>query len=110
MHLDSKLSSNIQFADWIAGYLTRAIDRQLIEDSRYLWVGQEQTRNKIMGSFTYESKLHFYQRSVNDLNHSGVISKERPLYPPRQGSRIGDSLHMTSVQKILAAANKKSEQ
>jgi hypothetical protein len=38
MHIDSVLSSNIQFADWVAACVTRAIEYQLIRDSPYEWV------------------------------------------------------------------------
>ncbi|MGC0367311.1 hypothetical protein ABH922_005363 [Rhodococcus sp. 27YEA15] len=40
MHIDSVLSSNIQFSDWIAACVTRAIDYQLIQDSRYNWLAE----------------------------------------------------------------------
>lgn len=106
MHLDSKLSSNIQFADWIAGYLTRAIDRQLIKDSKYAWVGEHPYQRRLLGSFTYESKLHLYQRSVPDFNHSELIHKERPLFPDHHGQMVGDSVHATMARRIYAAAVK----
>lgn len=107
MHLDSKLSSNIQFADWVAGYLTRAIDRQLLRESKYLWVGEEyHSRERISGSFTYESKLHLHNRSIEDLNHSTIIYKERPLHVVAQGQKVGDSVHADTVRRMRAAAEK----
>jgi hypothetical protein len=33
MHVDSQLSSNVQFADWVAACVTRAVEYQLIKDS-----------------------------------------------------------------------------
>lgn len=35
MHIDSKLSANIQFADWVAACVTRAIDYQLVRTSHH---------------------------------------------------------------------------
>ncbi|WP_237225184.1 DUF3800 domain-containing protein [Rothia nasisuis] len=107
MHLDSKLSSNIQFADWVAGYLTRALDRQLIEDSNYMWIGRDKSAGRLQGSFTYESKLHFFNRSVKDIHHWYILAQERPLYPPIHGQKVGDALHQQEVAKIFAASRKK---
>ena len=106
MHLDSKLSSNIQFADWVAGYLTRALDRQLIEDSNYMWVSKDKSAERLQGSFTYESKVHLFKRSIEDIHHWNILANERPLYPPIQGQRLGDTLHQQEVAKILAASKK----
>ncbi|NLT30538.1 MAG: DUF3800 domain-containing protein, partial [Propionibacterium sp.] len=38
MHIDSELSSNIQFADWVAAIVSRALDYQLIRETKYTWV------------------------------------------------------------------------
>lgn len=32
-------------------------------------------------AFTHESKLHFNERSIEDINHFCIFSKSRPLYP-----------------------------
>lgn len=106
MHLDSKLSSNIQFADWVAGYITRAIDRQLIEDSKFLWVGEHQSCNSIKRTFTYESKLHYYKRSIDDLNHSSLVHVERPLFTQPQGQFLASSIPQEALRKLRAAAER----
>ena len=56
MHLDSELSSNIQFADWVAAIVSRAVDYQLLLTSRYDWVCDKKVYERMRGSFTYESK------------------------------------------------------
>lgn len=87
MHVDSKLSSNVQFADWVAAVVSRAIDNQLIRNSQYAWVpdafGKGLTRK-----FTNESKVHLWDRGVDDIVHSRIFSKNRPLYPVQRGSRV----------------------
>lgn len=78
MHIDSSLSSNIQFADWIAAAVSRAIDYQLEPDSRYSWIPEalsEHMRHQI----THESKLHLWQSSIPDLHHSKVFYRRRPV-------------------------------
>lgn len=106
MHLDSKLSSNIQFADWVAGYLTRALDRQLVEESKYMWVGEDRSVDRLWNSFTHESKVHLFNRSLEDIHNTKILGRERPLYPPVSGQRIGDALHRREVARILAASQK----
>lgn len=80
MHIDSELSANIQFADWIAALLKRAIEYQLVENSRYSWIPDCRYFNSARGLFTHESKLHLCHRSIDDLHHSHVLSKKRPLF------------------------------
>lgn len=80
MHMDSRLSSGIQFADWVCALIKRAIDYQLIEDSRYSWVPSSRPSLGAEGLFTYESKLHFYERDIGDLHHSQILSQERPIF------------------------------
>lgn len=97
MHIDSILSSTIQFADWVAAYLSRAIDRQLIEDSTFMWVGEHPSHFDVAGSFTHESKLHLYHKDVQDLNHSEVVYSEWPLWDHADnavsvGSRVGPAV------------------
>jgi hypothetical protein len=102
MHVDSILSANIQFADWIAAAVTRAIEYHTIQNSPYAWVTRElgDTMNR---SFTFESKLHLWSRSVDDINHSLVFHRERPLFPQVSGQRLGD-IQPGLLQKIHAAA------
>lgn len=106
MHIDSNLSSNIQFADWVAAYVTRAIDRQLIEDSKYKWIPSTKCNEQVYRTFTHESKLHFHSRSIEDLNHSEIISRPRPLYPKGHITSLQKRLGADQMRKIKAAAEK----
>lgn len=81
MHVDSVLSSNIQFADWIAACLTRAIEYQLLESSAFEWVVRCKELGKLRGSFTSESKLHLWRRSADDMHHQQILDLPRKLYP-----------------------------
>ncbi|AWB81938.1 hypothetical protein C3B44_05870 [Corynebacterium yudongzhengii] len=79
MHVDSELSSNIQCADWICALAKRAIDYQLVEDTRYRWVVESTELSAARGAFTYESKLHLYQRDIEHLHHSAIMNSNRPV-------------------------------
>ncbi|MEX3504793.1 DUF3800 domain-containing protein [Corynebacterium sp. LK2510] len=79
MHIDSKVSANIQFADWISALVKRAIEYQLVENSRYSWVPQSSSLGAAKGAFTHESKLKLFHRATDDLHHSQVMYAERPV-------------------------------
>lgn len=107
MHVDSVLSANIQFADWVASCVTRAIEYQTLKDSPYGWVCTTKHVDAVRGAFTHESKLHLWSRSIEDLNHSEIFRGIRPLYPKTQSGRtIGDSLPPDLFRKIHAAAQR----
>ena len=74
MHIDSVLSSNIQFADWVAACVTRGIDYQLVRTSRHRWIVGVDLLKDLSGAFTYESKLHLYKRPVDDIVHSRLLA------------------------------------
>lgn len=101
MHVDSELSSNIQFSDWVAACVTRAIDYQLIKESRYGWIADRGKLDNVRGKFTYESKLHLHQRGVADLNHSEIFNKSRVLYPTPSGSLLGENVGPEVMKKFL---------
>lgn len=105
MHVDSKLSANIQFADWVAACVTRAIDYQLVENSRYRWITDDNALNALRGGFTHESKLHFWHRSIDDLHHSQVFNRVRPVHPIAQGRLLGTD-HVEHLRRIKAAAER----
>lgn len=105
MHVDSKLSANIQFADWVAACATRAIDYQLIEVSRYGWITDSNVLKDLRGGFTHESKLHFWHRSLSDLHHSQIFNRARSVYPPAEGRLLGAD-HLDNLRKIKAAAER----
>lgn len=78
MHVDFTLSANVQFADWVAGAVNCAVDRQLIENSRYMWI-PEALREAMTRTITNESKLHLWQSSLPDLNHIDIFKEARPV-------------------------------
>ena len=106
MHIDSQLSSNIQFADWIAACVGRAIDYQLVAESPYGWVCDRSKLKSVRGVFTHESKLHLWSRTVDDLHHSEIFRPERPVHPSPQGHLLGSSVHANAMLKIKLAAER----
>lgn len=106
MHVDSQLSANIQFADWVAACVTRAIDFQLIEDSAYKWITDVKCLKCVRKNFTYESKLHLYNKSVEDFNNSDIFSTARRLYPPVAGARISSQIDPDVGRKMRAIIEK----
>jgi hypothetical protein len=100
MHLESALSANVQFADWIAGLFGRAIDYQLLSDSSYRWV-TDKNRLKFplqygqtTEVFVYESVLHLFERApgCERITNSQLLNTNRLLYPADRGSVIDDSM------------------
>jgi hypothetical protein len=106
MHVDSKLSSNVQFADWIAACLTRAIDYQINPDSPYKWITEQKAIPAVRGAFTHESKVHWWQRSITDLHQSSVFDSTRVLQPPAGG--LAKTLSPADWRRIKAAAERAS--
>jgi hypothetical protein len=104
MHVDSILSANIQFADWIAAAVGRAIDYQLLEHSLYSWIAAE--LSPVRGTFTFESKLHLHQRSVEDITHSSIMNTSRALFPAVQGQRIFNTVDPGVFRRIYGAAQR----
>ena len=106
MHVDSKLSANIQFADWVAACVTRAIDYQLLDPSPYAWVTDQAALPNVRSSFTYESKLHLWQSSIRDPNNADIFSTARVTYPA--GGTLASNMHGEAppweVMKAAAAA------
>lgn len=105
MHVESKLSSNIQFADWVAACVTRAIDYQLIKNSRYEWVATCKELNHVRGAFTHESKVRLWNRDLDDLNHSELYRRDRPVHPQAEGHLLGE-LDPDRFRVIKAAAER----
>lgn len=108
MHVDSVLSSNIQFADWIAAAVTRSIDYHLIYDTKYSWV-PDKIGVAMHGLFTNESKLHLWHRAVPDFNHSDIVKRYHPIHPKVAGQSIGSNnarvaakIHEAAVAASLA--------
>lgn len=104
MHIDSKLSASVQFADWVAAWVTRAIDYQLVRDSRHRWVVDAEPLNDLKGVFTYESKLHLHERTVEDINNSEILARFRPIYPVPHGNLIGASVDPDVARKMRGIA------
>ena len=104
MHVDSTLSANIQFADWTAAALSRAVEYQVIRQSDYEWVPDQ--LGQLAGAFTFESKIHLWNRSVADLNHSEIVKRDRHLFPPATGQLVLDGVDPDTFRKMHAAAER----
>lgn len=103
MHIDSVLSANIQFADWVAAFVGRAIDYHLIDDSPFKWVtGTFDQDRKV---FTKESKLYLCHRELQAIQNSNILQPYRALYRPIKGQRIGDIA--PELRRVHAASQKR---
>lgn len=107
MHVDSVLSANIQFADWIAAAVTRAIEYQLLQDSPYDWV-PSQLGHVMHGGITHKSKLHLSHRALDDLHNFDVFKKTRPLYPAIPGNSL-QAKHPEIMAKMFARSQSKQK-
>ncbi|QIM15440.1 DUF3800 domain-containing protein [Leucobacter insecticola] len=102
MHIDSELSASIQFADWVAAVIARAVEYQLLGNDDYQWVGEAlwSQHSKI---FTKESKLHFLtDRSIDDLHTWDLLKRQRPLKTP--GSIIADPETAQKMERLFQAS------
>lgn len=106
MHVDSVLSANIQFADWVAACISRAIDFQLVVDSRHRWVVDPRAFPSIHTAFTHESKLHLWERSVPDLNNSNIFDRARRVHPQAHGHLVSAGIDPAVARRIKAAAER----
>lgn len=106
MHVDSVLSANIQFADWVAACVTRAIDYQLLEDSPHAWIAGPKTLPSLKGAFTSESKIHLWHKSVPDIHHDRIFSVSRPLWQRVSGQTVFHDVHPSAIRRVAAAAER----
>lgn len=88
LHIDSKVNSSVQFADWVCGLVGRAADYQLIANSTFSWV-EEKFAAKLTGNFTYESKIRMLGKEP-DIHHSEVLRDARVLNGTKQIGSIGN--------------------
>lgn len=110
MHVDSKLSANVQFADWVSAFVNRCIDWHLISQSRYGWITESKNQRGLHRCFTYESKLHLLShRPVPDLNHSEILRQYRPLFDDRNSNSIGSRIGVENIFRIKAAADRAND-
>lgn len=89
LHIESKLNTNIQFADWVCGAISRASHYQLVRDSQFAWASR-QLGEHVRGHFTYESKLHT-RTNETEIHHSGLFNSERARFPSTPPGSIGNS-------------------
>lgn len=106
MHVDSVLSANIQFADWVAACVTRAIDYQLLNDSPHKWITEPKTLPSVKACFTHDSKVHLWHRSVADLHQGEVFRSFRPLFPPVGGQTVASNVELSAIRRMKAAAER----
>lgn len=108
MHLDSAVSANIQFADWVAACISRAIEYQLVERPDFGWITGSAI-DAVRGSFTHESKLHLWNRSIEGIHHSNVFNRDRPLFPRIAGQTVGSAIPEDALRKLSAAAERNTK-
>lgn len=106
MHLDSAVSANIQFADWVAACVSRAVDYQLIDRSEFGWITGRAV-DAVRGSFTHESKIHLWNKGVEDIHHSHVFNTNRPLYPRVSGQWLGSTVSPDIQKQLRVMAQQK---
>lgn len=99
LHIESKLNSGIQMADWICALVGRAAHFQLIQDSQFGWAA-DHFRSNVHGMFTHESKLHL--RYGSEIHHSDLFKKTSARFPPQRPGTLG--AHIPELQKIYDAA------
>lgn len=104
MHVDSKLSTNVQFADWIAACVTRGVDYQLLDQSPYKWITDKAALPALRGAFTVESKLHLWHSSVKDIHHYDLFHSTRPLRTGTAG--LVGNLPVEQWNKMKASAER----
>lgn len=87
LHIESKLNSNVQFADWICALTARASDYQLIRDSEFTWAGK-QFGEATYGHFTHQSKIRTLE-GTTDIHHSALFNTDRVAIPSLPAGSIG---------------------
>lgn len=102
LHIESKLNSGIQLADWICGLLGRASHFQLVKGSPFAWAANE-LRDAVQGGFTYESKLHLL--FGDEIHHSELFaltsSRNRPLPAGANSGRVAniEQVHRATLRR-----------
>jgi hypothetical protein len=99
LHIESKLNSNIQFADWICGLIGRASHFQMVEKSEFDWASTH-FRDAVSGQFTHESKLHvLYGQEV----HNNELFRPTSLrHAPMPAGTVGSQVR--NIHDIYRAA------
>ncbi|MGX1932028.1 DUF3800 domain-containing protein [Microbacterium resistens] len=88
LHIESKLNSNVQFADWVCALVARASHYQLIRDSEFRWAS-ERFAECVQGRFTWESALHT-DNPRDKIHNSALFAAKRTKFPPIRRGSIGD--------------------
>lgn len=87
LHIESKLNTNVQFADWVCALIARASHYQLVRESEFEWAPRLLGAD-IRSHFTYESVLHALNHA-DTINHSGLFETKRTRFPVLPDSSIG---------------------
>jgi len=101
LHIESKLNSGIQFADWICALVARASHFQLVEGSAFGWAS-EHFRSSVFGAFTLESKLHLLHGK--EIHHSEVLGSTSSRHAPRADETIGSRI--PNMHEIYEASHR----
>lgn len=89
LHIESKLNSNVQFADWTCALVARASHYQLVRGSQFEWAPRLFGAH-VRGHFTYESVIHTH--AVGDkIMNSALFNASRPRFPVVRPGTLGAS-------------------
>lgn len=103
MHIDSSISSNIQFADWVAAFLSKFIFYQLDDGWKHYISKDHMNELLSIKIFTFDSKMHFYGYT-DDIHNSRILYKFRPKFPQVHNSSI--SMSPESWERIQKVARR----
>lgn len=84
---------------------SRPIDNRLVRTSPHQWVTDSKLFTNLGGAFIYESKLHLCNRAVNDIHHSRLFDRSRPLHPQPVGQLLGGSIDPDVARKMKGIAD-----
>jgi hypothetical protein len=87
LHIESKLNSNVQFADWTCALMSRAAHYQLNRDSNFEWAPRL-FGNNVRGHFTYESVIHTRDATSKIMNNA-LFGTSRPRFPALRSGSVG---------------------
>ena len=99
LHIESKLNSGIQMADWICGLIGRAAHFQLVADSQFYWAPSK-FRTSLQNMFTFESKLHLLYGK--EIHHIDLFKEESHRHSPMPSNTIG--ARVENIHAVYAAA------
>lgn len=102
LHIESKLNSGIQFADWICGLIGRASHYQVVQESEFGWAAEHYSAT-LRTNFTHESKLHL--QYGQDIHNHQLTQRSRSRFPNFQATAIGSRIpNFAAIQEAAVRA------